>query len=908
MDKITVENIKEFIKQIKEAIEQRNIESEELHHDLREYKALVEVLSDGRDTKYVIKNFENEISYLEGKLNDNLSENERKEIEYKLSREKKYFKVFQSNNAKEKMNLYISEIEQRLEGLRSTYYSLSNDLTTCGWILRDIAKLTVLKDESSMQKIVDGWIDNRQKELHELRDKQKALKESKVLFDNLFKSFEQIEFDIPGVYFYFKGYTEHPYSEIYGDESRKYTSSMYYREQLNYKEFVDVRVALMKFLKKDDNIKKIENSINSFNNEELKELLSQIKKTDIKDEEKLRKLVVIYEEEFDNLMVFFRASKYLDKEPITQGVVNEFFGEDIDASRTLFVNRGNSFSSNGFAGSTSYITIDELKEFIKKFNQYEIEEKTKQYLMKEHKIDYDKVKEFINAFNIDNLSLQEAYIIYEKLKSLSISGLRRQNNETIKFYPQTKNLAFVEKYKYGSVSWKKEHNKSELQLTIEKIKKLETEVDDLRKNGVKNFSNICFSQRALREDVIPLDSKLRQTILEIDNVVRKYDYLVSKIEQCKNAEKSKWASSFKRIIYDGENLNLDISRTGGFFEKTIEVNGRWVKSIQGLFGNIKDIDYDIDQLSQLILQKQQEPIEESESYLSKKQDEEKKLESIKECEKLITELEQQKPEDNTEYIDAKNEYEQFGQARDEQLFVKKGQPVKGTIKKFLFRVFSKEYKKNKAQYNSKLASLEQQMEQKLETAKNNIEEQKKYRKDRHATLTNELKRVTNSIERMQQEYTNELQELQNKLEKSQKGKIEFLNFLGLDKNDSKEDLEQYFTELNEYASSMEYLKRCENPNEIKTEYIKLLKELLEQKDCKLPEEMINHINELIKNDQVSTVMLPSLSMDYYDYIMKQSNQYSNVKDTVIRDRLLAGEVDMTMSQEDAVDIIQERRK
>ena len=304
MDKITVENIKEFISQIGEAIEQTNTEIDELHHDLTEYKSLVEVLSDGRNTEYVVKNFENEISWYEKKLNSNLSEEERKKMEYELSRTKKYFKVFQSTNAKEKMNLYISEIEQRLEGLRATYDSLNNDLTTCEWVLRDIAKLTVLKDESSMQIIVNGWIDNRQKELEDLRTKQKTLEENKRLFDGLFQSLESIEFGIPGTYYGFRGYTEHPYSEIYGDESRKFTSSMYYREQQNYKEFVDVRVELMKFLKKDDNIKKIESSINSFNNDELKELLSQIKKTDITNEEKLRQLVVIYEEEFDNLFFF----------------------------------------------------------------------------------------------------------------------------------------------------------------------------------------------------------------------------------------------------------------------------------------------------------------------------------------------------------------------------------------------------------------------------------------------------------------------------------------------------------------------------------------------------------------------------------------------------------------------------
>lgn len=908
MDKITVDNIKDFVRQIEEAIEQTSTESKELHGDLKEYKSLLEVLSSGSDTKYVIDNFERNISYLEGKLNDNLSESERKEIEYKLSRRTKYFKVFQSSNAKEKMKLLISEIEQRLEGLNATYESLNNDLTTCNWVLTDIAKLTVLKNESSMQIIVNGWIETRQKELQELRDKQKLFEENKKLFDGLFQSFEYIKFGIPGTYFGFRGYTEHPYSEIYGDESRKFTSSMYYREQPYYKEFVDVRVELMKFLKKDDNIKKIESSINSFNNDELKELLNQIKKTDITNEEKLRQLVVIYEEEFDNLMVFLNASKYLEKEATTQEVVDEFFCSDIDVSKTLFVNRDNSFGSYSTAGNTWFITIDEIVTFIKNFNQSEIDDSTKQYLIKKHSIDYDKVKEFINGFNIDNLSLQEAYIIYEKLNSLSISGLRLNNNEQIQFHPETKKLFFGEKYKFADVKWKKEHNEYELQYAKERIEKLEKEVVDLSENGVKNFSNFCFSQRALRDDVIPLDSKLRPTILEIDNVVGRYNNLVSRIEHCtqavQNAEKSNWFSSFKKIVFEGETLNVD---SYGRFIKPLEVN-RNILSINNLIWQIENNDKNIEHLKQVISQKQQYPIEESEEYLIQKQKETTCLKSIEECEKLKEELEQQKPEENAEYVDAQKEYEQFKQTQDEHLFMKNGKPVKGTIRKFLFRVFNKEYKKNKTEYNSELARLEQQVEQKLQEVRNNIEEQKKYQQGLYKLLANELQIIRNDMERMQQKYAQEMQIYQDGLEKSEKERSEYLNYLGIVNPISKEELKKYFADLNEYVSSINQLQNCENPNEIKTQYVKLLKELLEQRDCKLPEEMINYINELIKNDQVATVNLPTLSMDYYDYIMRKSNQFSNVQDTIIRDRLLAGEVDMSMSQEDAIETIQGRRK
>ena len=104
----------------------------------------------------------------------------------KYNQEMQYYKKrlsYLQNPAK--LEIKIEELNGKKETLDNTLESLKNDLDSCNKLLVDLAVSTVLQDESSMKKIVDGWIATRESEINKLSSEIETDKRTIRLIDEL---------------------------------------------------------------------------------------------------------------------------------------------------------------------------------------------------------------------------------------------------------------------------------------------------------------------------------------------------------------------------------------------------------------------------------------------------------------------------------------------------------------------------------------------------------------------------------------------------------------------------------------------------------------------------------------------------------------------------------------------------
>ena len=461
---ITAADLERYIEQLKTSIERLECKMIAINEIIPGYEFLM------HSTPW--QSYDERADYFEAKIK--LSSSEKDKYYYTLCLEelKKEQKITNSENKIEKIQLRIKELEQEKQQLINECSDLKDLITACENVIYKIATKTILKDESAMQKIVDGWIENKNNTIKKYNDQLKENVEKKKKFDELFDFFEPINFELT------KG------------------------------DFVN----LIKVLKKDDNIEKIGQVVNKTGSEKLKELLAQIKNIEIKDSEKQQQIIETYKDEFKDLMIYYNASKYTKKDNISQEIVNEFFENDLDTTKTLFLNRDITFTSNGNAGRTKFITIDQLKSFINDFNRYDIPDATKKFFIKDYKFDIDKTKDFINRFDLNNLSLEEAYIIYEKLATIPIDSSRSKNNEQLLLHPEINPLKFNIKYSMGATI-ANERNNSSITHDSEMIKKLQSEIEKLNKASINQYDVVKEEFKFPDENINDQQANAYETIM-----------------------------------------------------------------------------------------------------------------------------------------------------------------------------------------------------------------------------------------------------------------------------------------------------------------------------------------------------------------------------------------------------------
>ena len=823
MDKITAENIKDFIKQIKEAISTMQKEKDEIWQELytlNNYPKTQDAIQSA------IESCNEEIESLERWKENGLNEYGMEKYNQEMQYYKKRLSYLQ-NPAK--LEIKIEELNGKKETLDNTLESLKNDLDSCNKILVDLAVSTVLQDESSMKRIVDGWIATRESKISKLSSEIETDKRTIRLIDELNSD----------VFFHKNCYIDAEAHLLYNSKQR----------------FVEDCEKLIVLLKGEKSLKKLIELSTKYGEPELLELIEQIKKVDINDKEKIQKIIDAYKDNFKELSIFQDSIiRARESKNIPQELMNEFFGEtNIDTRSTLFITYGGYWNTK----------IIGKEEFISFVNNFINENKdTKQE-------EYKELLNFLNKFELSELTEDELYLMYEKMSEVT----------QIKISIPLHEMKLDDRYRLLSNGLADDRKNAQQRIDNNQyqISRLKSQIEGFRQKGKRETILDMLSRpihnfdsprqvTLLKSDIVPIDPKASELLLKIDSCFRSYSNVIEGQESLKkqidSVKQEEWYPLVEEIFNDESGFNVQTSYDSelkfirqhqylGFASEEIQIGGSPRSKLftnPDIYGTLQDRRHNV---------------------------------SFYESE--VSRIEAKNPEDDEKYLEKQKELEEletnYDQKKDRIVYDNgKGDWSRGKVSKFLFRVFKrKQYKKNCQKYDETIETIQKQASDRLQELNQQLAEAKAHLKEAQEKLKSYEQELGEP--RM---HSIELMEQYNNLPIDVRSRV----------------IPEYIQNMSTYQQYPPVIDK------IKKDYITSLKELLKIKN--LPQDVIDKINAILENDEIVPIENTiQENMQYYGTVNKG---YSRTSDEILKERLLAGEVDISMPQEDAIETIQGRRK
>lgn len=864
MEKVTVSNIKDYINQIDTSISYFESELSIVENKLLELnyypKGDADILEQIRRQRYEIidvmingmmcltdadkKKYNAEILINELNQIRTTSADLEKYVEIAMIsftgdgriRLKKCFERLDYLNNPSKIKLKINDLKKRKEDLNSLLLNLRNDLNSCYKILTDLSVSTVLKDEDSMKKIVDGWIETRKNKVNELSLKLSKDERNIRLIDELTNS---------QIFFHESCIVDNDSHLLYDSEKR----------------FKDDCKKLIVRLKNEKSLNQFINLSSKYNNQELNELIDRIKNIDINDKETINLIIDTYKDSFKELSIIqdsiIRAN---ETKKISQELMNEFFAEtNIDTRSTLFIT-SSSYRNTKIIKKEDFIVY--LKELITENNEKN-----------------DDLIKFLEKFDYNDLSNEEFYFIYSYIaeKKLSVP---------------TQNIKLDSKYIHfnsDALSEAKKFAQKRINDNKEFINKIQSEINNLNNNDPKfvimemmSDKKYLFSPSSqshpsaqiavLRDDILPINYDAKHLLNKINDDSMKYNDLLSQQEnlkkQMEDVEKREWFCSVKNIIYDDNGLRINISNHNYdslqlpyFVREPYDLHFYKKRSTDDKFDTILlSIDENIY------------------NELKSKRD------KVKIIEENLGLMKKVNPYEKDEYLKLKKEIDDLENNHDKKkdniLYSLENGVTKdrSALSKFFFRFFrKKQYKKNVQKYENTIKKLYEQSDEVIDEFNQHINALEKSLNE-----AIRLKEVEENSLGEEMLYNVDLMEKFNSLSEDIRGNI----------------IPNYVQDVCTYNQNIEQIKNIRN------NYFNNLKEVLKIKN--LPKEIIDQINMILEDNEIVSVQNTiNENTEYYATI---NDRYYDSLDTVLKESLLNGEVDMSMEQDDAVSFIQGRKK
>lgn len=822
MEKITAANIKEYIQEIADAIQEFNRQIDAINNQEEEYRETDEFkivdlathergISGGMGISNVNNYIDSWKEYIEngGK---NVEEAKQK-IEYLT----KVIELLENNDKydlkRQKVDQTLQQFREKKAKLEELINQLRTEMKSCNTILKDIAFTSILDNPEAMGKVIDGLIANANEDLKQKEEKKKQLLEK----------LEQTE----------------------NDEKLLFELSCGVRSEYNFTPFGRFNPkeveSFRKYLSENNLYEQLENFIKRFANDDTLEVLNYLKN---EPNGAWEKYYNAYPNEFKTLAKY---TYVLMQANYSLKIPQDYIDKTCE-------NQGVEFDDKIYFGDLNFISKKDLIKYIKNITSESLGKDNIDNFNRLCSLSYNDFCKLVSKINLDTVTYEECLLLFEMVKPMERTYLLDSEGENLSkalqsYYKQEKRKKYphdtgriIISRDLEKIRESRPYIKSELARVEDSIASSHSFIKSLETGDKKHLIELYLNGFQIREGVIPVPESVAWKIIGINDFYNRIDT---------NQEE---LTSINSKINDFEN-----SEYGKLHIKYIDENGEFKEPYVQLVE---------------IVRKSTRNIDDAEALLhSEERNEEEKFKS--QIQKLEKELE-----------DLKNS------AENRKFTKKNGELVKGKVGRFFFKIFNrKQYKNNIDQITNSEKKINEEKERITVESQNPIsvvaakKELERLIHERENAITKILNCDLTTAEKI----VEEIESISSySLTEFMYGSTPAINSENSEKNA-------------EYRVLLKRRKQINSDiNLYKLRYFDLIKDLLN--DSTLPVHIKKELEVIISSDEVRSIEVSNESRAYARELEKHSY------DPAITDSIRAGIIDPTMDSDEAVTIIQGKRK
>lgn len=822
MEKITAANIKEYIQEIADAIQEFNRQIDAINNQEEEYRETDEFkivdlathergISGGMGISNVNNYIDSWKEYIEngGK---NVEEAKQK-IEYLT----KVLELLENNDKydlkRQKVDQTLQQFREKKAKLEELINQLRTEMKSCNTILKDIAFTSILDNPEAMGKVIDGLIANANEDLKQKEEKKKQLLEK----------LEQTEND------------EKLLSELSCGVRSEYNFTPFGR--FNPEKVESFR----KYLSENNLYEQLENFIKRFANDDTLEVLNYLKN---EPNGAWEKYYNAYPNEFKTLAKY---TYVLMQAKASLKIPQDYIDKTCE-------NQGVEFDDKIYFGDLNFISKKDLIKYIKNITSESLGKDNIDNFNRLCSLSYNDFCKLVSKINLDTVTYEECLLLFEMVKPMERTYLLDSEGENLSkalqsYYKQEKRKKYphdtgriIISRDLEKIRESRPYIKSELARVEGSIEQSQSYIKSLETGDKKHLIELHLNGFQIREGVIPVPESIAWKILGINDF---HNRISTNQEEL---------TSINNEINDFEN-----SEYGKVFVKYVDENGDFKEPYAQLIGIVRKCNFNIKDAEGLL--RYNERIE-KENFESQMKELEKDLEELK------------------------------NSAEDKKFTKKNGELVKGKVGRFLFKIFNrKQYKNNIEQITNSEKKINEEKERITAESQNpnSVVTAKKELERLIHERENAITKILNCDLATAEKIVEEIESISPySLTEVMYGKNPARNNENADKN-------------NEYNNLLKRKKQINSDiNLYKLRYFDLIKDLLN--DSTLPVHIKKELEVIISSDEVRSIDVSNESKAYARELEKHSY------DPTLMDSIRTGMIDPSMDSDEAVTIIQGKRK
>lgn len=496
MEKITASNIKEYMKEIADAIQEFNRQIDEINNQEEEYRKtdefeIVDLATYQRGFgRMGLSNVNNHIDSWKEYI-ENGGENV-EEAQQKIEKLTKVLELLENNDKydlkKQKVDQTLRQFREKEDKLKELISQLEKELRSCNTILKDIAFTSILNNPEAMGKVIDGLIANANEDLQKKEEKKKQLLEKLEQIENEEKLLSELSFGVRNEY----NFT--PFGRF---NSEKVES---FRE----------------YLSENNLYEQLESFIKRFANDDTLEVLNYLKNGANGTWEKYYNA---YPNEFKTLAKYTyvlmqaRASlkipqDYIDKTCEKQGV---------------------EFDDKIYFGDFNFISKKDLIKYIKNITSDSLSKDNIEHFNNMCSLNYNDFCNLVSKINLDTITYEECLLLFEMVKPMERTYLLDSEGENLNkalqsYYKQEKRKEYphdtgriIISRDLEKIRERRPYIKSELAQVEDSIASSHSFIKSLETGDKKHLIELHLNGFQIREGVIPVPESIAWKIIGIND-------------------------------------------------------------------------------------------------------------------------------------------------------------------------------------------------------------------------------------------------------------------------------------------------------------------------------------------------------------------------------------------------------
>lgn len=570
MEKITAANIKEYIQEIADAIQEFNRQIDAINNQEEEYREtdefkIVDLATHERGISggMGISNVNNYIDSWKEYI-----ENGGKNVEEAKQKIESLTKVLELLENNDKYDLKIQKVDQILQQFREKKAKLEelinqlrSEMKSCNIILKDIAFTSILNNPEAMGKVVDGLIANANEDLKKKEDKKKQLLEEIEQAEKDEKKLNELSFGVRNEYHF----------TPFGRFNPKSVES--FRE----------------YLSENNLYGQLESFIKRFANDDTLEVLNYLKN---EPNGAWEKYYNAYPNEFKTLAKY---TYVLMQAKASLKIPQEYIDKTCE-------NQGIEFDDKIYFGDLNFISKKDLIRYIKNITSDSLSKDNIEQFNKICDLSYNDFCKLVSKINLDTITYEECLLLFEMVKPMERTYLLASEGENLNkalqsYYKQEKRKEYphdtgriIISRDLEKIRERRPYIKSELARVEGSIEQSQSYIKSLETGDKKHLIELHLNGFQIREGVIPVPDSVDWAIVRINGVQDRIgvnqEELASFNSKINDFENSEYGKLF--IKYADENGEfkepykqlVEITRTSNFKIKDAEGLIRYEERIE----------------------------------------------------------------------------------------------------------------------------------------------------------------------------------------------------------------------------------------------------------------------------------------------------------------------------------------